>query len=159
METLCITKVFTKLLIASVLQAHLSWCWQRAPAYPCPLSNPTATATRRQQDTVSRYLSQALATACKRPWPPPSLHMQAGATPSIHLPQSFTRPLSSHSALYRGSGDDADKPFFFVFCFFYPFLPFLKLSWRTQFYSLQFVVKEKDFITKFDFSHIPYWLG
>lgn len=136
-----------------VLQAHLSWCWQRAPAYLWPLSKPTATATRRLQDTVSQQLSQALATACKDPTPF-SPHAGWSYHPSIsHSPSPDTRPLLSHSALYREQ-EIMQTNLLSPFCFFNPPTLF-KLSWRTQFY---FCCQRIRFHHKGWFSHIPYRL-
>lgn len=120
------------------LQARLSWCWQQAPVYLCPLSKATATATRHLQVTPSQHLSQASATACRDP----PLH-QAGATNPSSL--SFTR-LVSLSIVLSLCPLQGNRWYCRPIYFFIPHL-FFKLSWRTQFFLLS---KKYNFI-KFDF--------
>lgn len=83
--------------------------------------------------------------------------------PSIFLPESFTRYhtqcLPPPPARGRGKKGQ-DKPFFFLLIFFFKSpSPLFRLSWRTQFYYFQFVVREYYFTTNFDFSNIPSWVG
>lgn len=113
-----------------------------------PLRRPTATDTRHQQATLRQRPSQVSVTACKRP-----PVQQAGAHPSISLPQSFTSPLLLLPSSTHHGGEGI-----------------LPTSRSSSFFSLSFETVMKDYISfllskkkrldhkGFSFPHIPYLL-